>query len=54
MSYSFFEKLGLKTPKYKFLYGNLREIMAKGYSSAYQDWTKELSETYGWVRLYIL
>ena len=43
----FFENLGLKTPKYRFLYGNLNEIMDKGYSSSFHEWTSELGKTYG-------
>lgn len=46
-SYSYFEKLGLKTPKHRFVYGNLKEIMEKGYSSSFHEWTHELGKTYG-------
>lgn len=50
MSYGFFKKLGLKTPKYRFIYGNLKEIMANGYSNMYQQWTRELGlSTYGYI-----
>lgn len=52
-SYKFFEELGLKTPKYRFLYGNLKEIMDKGYSSSFHEWTSELGKTYGLVLCFV-
>lgn len=54
MSYRFFKKLGLKTPKYRFIYGNLNEIIEKGYSSAFQEWTAELGKTYGFQFIFIV
>ena len=46
-SYRFFEKRGIKTPPYKFFYGNLNEIRKEGYSDILVKWTKEYGKTYG-------
>nr|UOU03275.1 cytochrome P450 3045B1 [Brachionus rubens] len=43
-----FKRLGLKTPEYKFFYGNLPEILEKTQSNTLRKWTKQLGKTYGY------
>lgn len=48
-AYNHFKKLGIKTPKYEFFYGNYRELAKETFSCALQKWTKLLgTKTYGY------
>lgn len=53
-SYRFFKRLGLKTPKYRFFYGNLNEVIEKGYSTVFQEWTAQLGKTYGFEKFLVV
>nr|ATW72301.1 cytochrome p450 CYP3045B3 [Brachionus calyciflorus] len=43
-----FKRLGLKTPKYRFFYGNLPEVLEQTQSNTLRKWTKEFGKTYGY------
>lgn len=43
-----FKRLGIKTPKYKFFFGNLPEILENTQSNMLKKWTNELGKTYGY------
>lgn len=47
-SYSFFKSRGIKTPKYKYFFGNFDRIKQVGFSNAVREWTEELGKTYGY------
>nr|UOU03272.1 cytochrome P450 3045C2 [Brachionus rubens] len=48
-SYGFFKKMGIKTPKYRFFYGNNLELTKNNnYSDVLKEWTSILGKTYGY------
>ena len=47
-SYSYFKKLDLETPEYKFFWGNTEELFKKQYSTALREWTKKYGKLYGY------
>ncbi|CAF0869176.1 unnamed protein product [Brachionus calyciflorus] len=48
-SYRFFYKLGIKTPKYRFFYGNNLELTKNNnYSDVLRNWTQTFGKTYGY------
>ena len=48
-SYTFFSRLGIKTPTpIEFFYGNFREIQKEKYSEALKKWTNVYGKTYGY------
>nr|UOU03274.1 cytochrome P450 3045C1 [Brachionus rubens] len=50
-SYRFFKNLGIKTPEYKFFYGNHLELTRdKKYSEVLRDWTNKYGKTYGYYQ----
>nr|UOU03273.1 cytochrome P450 3045C1-1 [Brachionus rubens] len=47
-SYRFFKGMGIKTPNYKFFYGNNLELVKNNnYSDVIREWTKIYGKTYG-------
>lgn len=51
LSYGYFKERGLKTPQYKFIYGNLKELQKdKNESEVVKEWTKKFGKTYGYYQ----
>nr|QEV83794.1 cytochrome P450 [Brachionus rotundiformis] len=50
-SYRFFKKIGIKTPKYTFFYGNNLQLTKENkYSEILMEWTKKFGKTYGYYQ----
>nr|QEV83793.1 cytochrome P450 [Brachionus rotundiformis] len=48
-SYQFFKKRGIKTPEYRFFWGNNLELTKNSnYSDVIRNWTKKYGKTYGY------
>ena len=47
-SFGYFKERGIKTPKYSYIFGNLKELQKNtNESEVVKEWTKEFGKTYG-------